>query len=125
MRMVHFLRRWGLQTRRRPRSRKSRAAGVRARTTSRLQRAPTHVYRRRSMKWLALVSFVVACSSDHHAGPDAAVDVSPDTGFAPAQHTPLPVVIPHNHTVLKNVSLVTITYANYPDRAAVDAFGDA
>src|SRR5205807_773096 len=55
------------------------------------------------MKRVVLVVLAIGCSAEHHsAGPDAAVDVAPDTGFAPAPHTALPVVLPHNHTVLKN-----------------------
>lgn len=76
------------------------------------------------MTRLAFVALLVACG-DHHAAPPDAPDMMPDAGFATAAHTPFPAVLPHNHSILDHVALVTITYADYPDRAMVDAFGDA
>jgi len=42
----------------------------------------------------------------------------------PAPHDPLPLLLPHSGTVLKNVRLVTVTYDDYTNRDSVEAIGD-
>jgi hypothetical protein len=71
-----------------------------------------------------LVVVLSAClwaCGDNQTGPP---ELQPDAGFAPAPHAPLPKVFPHTGAVLREMQLVTITFAGY-DASDVVAFGDA
>jgi hypothetical protein len=55
-----------------------------------------------------------------------AADLEPgsDGGFVTAPHEPLPLLARHTGTVLANVKLVTVTFANDNNRAKAESFGD-
>lgn len=69
---------------------------------------------------MVLSACLWACG-DNQTGPPG---LSPDAGFAPAPHAPLPTVFPHTGKVLSAMQLVTITYAGYDAASDVFAFGD-
>jgi hypothetical protein len=70
---------------------------------------------------MVLSACLWACGDNQTSPPE----LSPDAGFAPAPHAPLPTVFPHTGAVLSAMQLVTITYPGYDATSDVVAFGDA
>lgn len=74
----------------------------------------------RLRRGVVALAFLAACG-DNLSPPDASVV----TGFVPAPHVPLPRVAQHSGTVLAQLQLVTITYADDARRAQLESFADA
>lgn len=72
-----------------------------------------------------LLLTVTACIAGCGDSASAPSDGGGPDGFQSAPHAELPVVIGHNHVVLPNVHLITVTYEDYALRNDVEAFGDA
>lgn len=69
----------------------------------------------------ALLACLWACGDNTPPPLDA---MSEGQAFSPAPHAPMPTVFPHAGTVLSNVQLVTLTFADHAARAEVEAFGE-
>jgi hypothetical protein len=71
----------------------------------------------------ALFTGAAACGSDSPAASSGG-DGAGGAAFAPAAHTPFPVLVNQGGPVLDEAELITITFPDFVDKDAVEQFGD-